>query len=296
MSNRPQRADWILLLTLSVIWASSFAFIHVAVRSMPPEAMAAGRTGLAALILWGVMRWRGLTLPRIWPRPDPIWGWLMAIGLLGHALPFSLLGHSEREISSGLASILNAITPMFVAILAPMFVAGEHLSPRKIIGVAIGFAGVAVLVGWSALRQLGDGHVLAQALMVLVALSYAGNSIIARRLPRLDAVTASCGFNLCAAVLALPFAIAAPWDGMPTPAGLWAVLALAILPTAFGSVAYVWLIRRTSTLFVSTVNYLIPFWGVLIGGLFLGEVLPARAVVALVCILLGVTLVQAGRR
>ncbi len=292
MSARLQSVDWALLGLLSVIWAGSFALIHLAVDTIPPAAMAMGRTGGAALILYVIMRVRGMPLPRIAPQPDPVWLWLIAIGFFGHALPFTLLGQSETVLSSSLAAILNAITPAFVVLLAPFFVPGERLSVPKVVGVVVGFAGVVTLIGWEALESLGGPTMWAQVMVVAVTLSYAINSIIARKLPSLDPITASCGFNLCAALLAAPFALTADWSTPVSATSIGAIAALAILPTAFGSVAYVWLIRRTSTLFVASVNYLIPFWAVVIGTLWMHERIPPQAYLALGLILVGIGLAQ----
>ncbi len=293
MPQHPTWLDWLVLLGLSILWAGSFTLIKWALISFSPAAITASRTAIAAGVLLMVLMIKGKRLPPVWPRPDPFWGWVVAMGGFGCTLPFTLLNSSEQVISSGMAAILNATTPMFVAIVAPYFLRGEHWTLPKAIGISVGFAGVAILVGVEIFQQLGGPRLWAQLMVLVVAVSYAINSMLTRRMPRMDPWLVATGTSLAAAIMSLPLFVVFPvFTGPVVPEALAAVMALGLGATALGSVSLIWLISRTSALFATTVNYIIPFWAVAFGAWFLGEQLPGRAFGALALILLGIAISQ----
>lgn len=293
MSNAPKPLDWAVLILLSLLWAGSFALIKLALISFTPAAIAFGRTAIAAVIVVALVYARGHRFPGFVAGFKSFWVWVIFMGAFGNAIPFTLLAMSEQTISSGLASILNATTPMFVAIFAPFVLPAEHWSKQKLFGVTVGFVGIAVLMGYDVLRQLGGPQLVAQIFALLVAVSYGVHSMIARRMPRANAITIAAGANVCAALQCVPLVM---WGGVqsgPLDAGAVASLvALGVGATAMGSVGIIWLINRTSALFVTMVNYIIPPWAVMIGAVFLSENLSPQAYVALFMILLGVAISQ----
>jgi drug/metabolite transporter (DMT)-like permease len=145
--------DWGILLFLSVLWGGSFFFLAVALKELPPITIMLLRVAIGALPLLIFLYARGERLPS-GPR---IWGMFLILGLLNNALPFVLYAYAQLRIESGLASILNATTPLWGVLVAHLFTRDERATPGKITGVLLGFAGVAVMIaprpGWTARRS-----------------------------------------------------------------------------------------------------------------------------------------------
>src|SRR5437763_11494144 len=170
------RSDWLILGTLALIWGGAFFFVGVAVRPVPPLTFVWLRLTIAAAAMWLVLRFRGekLGLPR------SAWGSILLLALLNNALPFTLFGWGQTHIASGLASILNATTPIWGVLVANFLTQDERMSPRKIAGVLLGFGGVATMIGPTLLSSLGTSA-LAELACVIAALSYALAAVWARR-------------------------------------------------------------------------------------------------------------------
>src|SRR4051812_23429337 len=141
------------------MWGSAFMFMKIAVATVPPATLVASRLILAAIILYAVMRARGLRLPP----PGRRWLAFIALGVLGNCLPFFLIAWGQQTIDSALAGILISVMPLATMVLAHFFVAGEHLTSRRALGFAIGFAGIVVLMGPAALMGLGGTPAVALA-------------------------------------------------------------------------------------------------------------------------------------
>src|SRR6188472_11312 len=144
MINQEMTAsEWGVLLLLAVIWGGAFLFIGVAVRHVDPLTYVWLRLTIAASAMWIFLKWKGekLGLPR------PVWGSILLLALLNNALPFTLFGWGQTHIASGLASILNATTPIWGVLVAHVLTRDERMSPRKVAGVLLGFGGVATMIG-----------------------------------------------------------------------------------------------------------------------------------------------------
>jgi hypothetical protein len=169
--------EWGLLALLSLLWGGSFFFIGVAVKELPPLTLAGLRVGLAALILWASAPLTGAKLPR----SGKALAALALLGLGNNALPFGLIAWGQTHLAAGLASILNAATPLFAVLVAHVFTAEEKLSRFKIIGTAAGVAGVAWVIGPDLLWGQANVNAWAEGAVLLAALSYAVSAVFARR-------------------------------------------------------------------------------------------------------------------
>jgi drug/metabolite transporter (DMT)-like permease len=169
-------SEWAMLIALSVLWGGSFFFIGVAVKELPPLTIVTLRVGLAAIALLIVCRVMGLKLPR----EGRIWRAFFAMGILNNIIPFCLIVWGQTHIASGVASILNATTPLFTVIVAHFLTIDEKLSPNKLAGVLIGFVGVATMIGPSALGGSGS-NLWGQLAILGAATSYAFAGIFGRR-------------------------------------------------------------------------------------------------------------------
>ncbi len=291
--SRPGAVEIALLISLATLWSSSFAFIKVAVETVPPLSVAAGRLTLAAVLIVAVARLRRVRFPAesgLWPK-------FFAIGLFGNALPFTLISWGEVTIDSGLAAILMAVMPLATLVLAHFYTSDERMNPARILGVVLGFGGVVVLIGPAALAGLGD-EALRQSAVAAGAVCYAIATVTARRLPRMPLLASSAGALSASVVLSLPLALLVdrPWTLAPSAESLGAVAVLGLFPTALAILMYFALLQRTGATFIALNNYLIPSLGVIWGILFLGEALSGRAILALAIILAGIAVTRIGMR
>lgn len=271
-ANRPMTSiEWVLLLSLSVIWGGSYFFNGIAVRELPVLVVVASRVTLAALILIMILRIRGEHLPRA----AGVWGAFFVLALLNNVLPFSLIVGGQAQIGSGLASILNAATPLFTVILANALTDDERMTAGKLIGVIIGFAGVAVMIGVDAIRVSG-AHVLAQAMCIGATISYAFASIFGRRFKAMGVspMATATGQVICASLILVPVVLIhdQPWTlPMPSSAAIIALICVAALSTALAYVIYFRLLASAGATNVQLVTLLVPVSAILLGWLFLGE-------------------------
>jgi drug/metabolite transporter (DMT)-like permease len=286
------RSDWLVLLILAALWGGAFFFIGVAVRHVPPLTYVWLRVTIAALALWIFVKARGdrIALPR------QAWGSIVLLAVLNNALPFTLFGWSQTHIASGLASILNATTPIWGVMVAHLLTRDERMTPRKIAGVLLGFAGVATMIGPSLLADIGSSA-LAQLACVVASLSYALAGVWARRFKRLgiSPLSVTTGQMTAAALVMLPtaFIFEQPWSLPMPPLGAWgAIAALAVLCTAFGYVLYFKLIDRAGATNAMLVTLLVPPVAILLGALFLSESLSPQDFLGLGLIALGLAAID----
>lgn len=286
MTKAMGRGDLLLLLGLSVLWGGSFIFNRVAVREVSVLTIVAARVVIAAVLLTLLVRLRGLGLPR----GARNWSAIAVTALFSSALPFALIVWAQRSITSGEAAILNASTPIFTILLAHLLTQDERMTRAKLVGVLLGFAGVAVMVGPAALS--GQGHWTAQLLSLTAALSYGLGAILARRvLPaQTSPLITAAALMIAASAMLLPVALLAdrPWQlPLPGPAVSGAVLALGALSTALAYLIYYRLLASIGAVNLSTVTLLSPVSAVLMGWLVLGEVLGLRQLAGMALIALG---------
>ena len=285
--RQPTAIDIFWLCLLAAIWGSSFFTIKIAVETVPPVSVAAGRVGLGALLVLIVVLVKGRDLPR----SRPVWGRMAVVGILNSALPFFLIAWGETRISSGLAAVLMAVGPIAALTCSHFISADDRITGPKIIGFGLGFSGVAVLIGGDALAGFG-GALVGELAVLGGAVSYAVSAVLSRGLDRLDPVINSAGTLLCSAAVIVPLAliIDRPWTVAPSPASLGALIYLGVLPTAGAAFILFHLIRTVGASFVSQVNYIIPVIGMAAGVVVLGEALSARMLFALLMILAGIAI------
>jgi drug/metabolite transporter (DMT)-like permease len=286
------RSDWLILLVLAAIWGGAFFFIGVAVQHVPPLTYVWLRLTMAAAGMWLYLKFRGegLGLPR------EVWGSIFLLALLNNALPFTLFGWGQTHIASGLASILNATTPIWGVVVAHFLTHDERMTPRKVAGVLLGFGGVALMIGPSLLSSLGTSG-LAQIACVIASLSYALAAVWARRFKRMGVtpLSVTTGQLTAGALMMLPMSmfIDRPWTEALPPFSAWAAIAaLAILCTAFGYVLYFRLIDRAGATNALLVTLLVPPVAILLGGLFLSEQLAPQDFAGLGLIALGLAAID----
>jgi drug/metabolite transporter (DMT)-like permease len=280
----------ILLLILGALWGSSYMFIRVTVAEVPALTLVAGRLLFGAAVLWILVRISGQTMPR----SRSLWGAYAVMGFLSGAVPWTLISWGEQYISSGLASLLQATMPLFTVLLAQFLAADEPITWTKVLGVVIGFVGVVILL-IPDLREGLHAHVLGQLAVVASSVSYAAAALFARRWLRgQPALLSATGQLIMGAVLMVPLSLVLdrPFHLSPSLAAMASWLALVGLGTVAAYVIYYALIDRTSATFVSTVTYIIPVYGLVLGAAVLGEPVSSLLLGSLGLILVGVLLVR----
>ncbi len=280
-----QATDLVLLFVLATLWGASYSFIRIGVETIPPLTLIAARTLIAGAILLVVIRLRGLALPR-----DPaIWRRFLIQACLNSAVPFTLIAWAETSVEAGLASILNAGSPIFAFLLTLVLARGEAAAGRKLVGVAAGMLGVCLIIGVEALSGFGR-ELWAQLALVAAAVCYGGAALFGRNFKGLDPIMPAAGSLLCGAAILIPFSLFVdrPWTLSPSAASIQALLALSLFSTALAFIIYFRLIDRLGTVATTSVAYLRVPTGVAIGVVFLGERLSPTAWAGLALVLLGV--------
>jgi drug/metabolite transporter (DMT)-like permease len=284
--------EWGLLIALSVLWGGSFFFNGIAVKALPPFSIVTLRVGLAAVVLFALTRILGLAMPK----GGRIWANFFGMGLLNNLIPFCLIVWGQTHIASSLAAILNATTPLFAVLVAHVLTQDEKLTPNRLAGVAIGFLGVAVMIGPEALGGLGS-DLLAQSAVLGGALSYALAGIFGRRFRRMGIpplVTAT-GQVTAATVMLAPVALLVdhPWTLAAPDWRTWAAIGgIAVFSTALAYVLYFRILATAGATNLMLVTLLIPVSAMLLGALILGERIGAKHLVGMALIAAGLAAID----
>jgi drug/metabolite transporter (DMT)-like permease len=274
-----------MLATVALLWGASFLFIKVAVRELAPATLIMGRLGLAALTLAAIV-------PFLVGRRTALhglrasWRWLVVVGLVNVAIPFWLLSWGETRIDSGLASILQASVPIFNVVISFAFFREVRVGGLRLVGVAIGFVGVALLVG-----AQPNGKVLGALAVVGMALCYAVGQLLAgRHLSHVPPSVVALGTTSVAAIAALPAGIVQAPHERPSWKAIGSVVALAVPLTAIAFLFFYAIIAGAGAAYAALVTYLVPPIALAYGAIFLGERFGTSALAALALILGGVVL------
>ena len=286
------KSDWAILGILALIWGGAFVFIGVAVKHVHPLTYVWLRLTIAAAAMWLFLKARGepLGLPR------QVWGSMLVLALLNNALPFTLFGWGQTHIASGLAAILNATTPIWGVIVAHLLTHDERMNPRKVAGVLLGFGGVATMIGPTLLANIGT-DALAQLACITASLSYALAAVWARRFKRmgLSPMSVTTGQLTAGAAMMLPMVLLfdQPWTQPFPPLIAWgAIVALALMCTAFGYVLYFRLIDSAGATNALLVTLLVPPVAILLGAVLLNESLAPQDFAGLALIALGLAAID----
>ena len=276
--------NWGLLLLLSLLWGSSFFFYKVLVAVLPPVTVVLGRVGIAAIAMNLWLLAQGQPMPasgRLWLR-------FLLLGFLNCSLPFVLIAWGETRISSGLASILNATTPIFMVAVAHWGTEDEKLSAGKAVGIALGILGVIVLVGPGVFG--GGGAIWGELAVIVASCSYGFGGVYSRRFRDLSPLQAATGQMTGATILLIPLSLLLdrPWTLAVPDLDVWAAwLAIALVNTALAYVVYYRMVATVGVTYISLVTFLIPVIALFLGAAFLDERVTLQALAGMGIIALG---------
>lgn len=286
VSNRA----WSELTLLALLWGGSFLSVRIALDEIGPLTSVLHRCFWAMLVLWGVVALRRLPLPRN-PR---IWGAFLVMGALNNVIPFGLMAWGQLHIESGLTSIFNAATAIWGALIAALIFADERLTRRKLLGVALGFAGVALAIGPQNLTRI-DLRSLAQLAVIAGTLSYALASCWARvSLSGLPPQVAAAGMLSGSTVIMIPLTLMT--EGMPSlalqPATIAAIAYYALAATALAYLLYYRVLAMVGSGNLMLVTLLIPPVAITLGAWARDETLSPDALLGFGLLALGMVVLD----
>lgn len=292
MKSSMCKKEWLMLIALSILWGGSFLFVGIAVSDVPPLSIVLVRVFLSALALHFVLRVMG----QKFPTDKTILIAFLIMGLLNNAIPFSLIAYGQSHIASGLASILNATTPIFTVIVAHFLTTDEKLTGRKSAGVIIGFFGVAIMIGIDALEALGI-HILAQIAVLIATASYAFAGIYGKRFQNLGVkpLTVATGQVTASTCLMLPLVLIVdqPWQlPMPSLNSVLALAALALLSTVLAYILFFEILARAGATNLLLVTFLIPPSAIILGVLVLNEAIQFNQMLGLMIIIVSLLIID----
>jgi len=285
-----QWRELVLLACLALLWGSSYLWIRIAVLEIPPITLIACRVSAAALFLLLVMSWQKVRLPRDWPT----WKHLFVQSVLNSTLAWVLLAWGQQHIDSGLASVLNSTSPLFVFLGTYFITRHEASNPMRLLGAGLGLIGVVLIIGPDVLAGLGQ-QVAGQLAALLGAMMYAAAAIYgSKRFSHLPATATAAGTTLWATLCLVPASliIDQPWTLAPSSKALAAALILGVVCTGLALLIYFRLLRTLGSLGTASQSYLRAGFGVFLGMIILGEQISPVVGIGLVAALFGVALIN----
>ena len=291
MLRKPRGSDIALILLVVLIWASAFQAIKIAAPQIGALWTAALRTWIGFAVLLPFALWRGW----LWPEGASQWLLLMLVALLNVVLPFTLISWAETTIPSSLTALLMGAGPIWAVLLSHVMTEDDRLNTRKVVGVVLGFAGVALVVGRDALSS-GGGPLLAQTAAFAGSLFYVVSGVLVRKFRNLPPTRLA---TLILAMASLQFGLAiwlagAEWPAVYGDSAILAVLYLGLLPTGLAYLIRYHLISTIGYSYLALGVNLLPVFGVMLGALILGEPVTGPMLGALALIVAGLAVARGG--
>jgi drug/metabolite transporter (DMT)-like permease len=275
------------LVGLGALLGSSFPFMRLALESFPPLTIVAVRLGISALLLTLLLFFQR----QLFPRSPRVWVDLALVGLIGTVIPMFLITWGIQHISSSLAAILVATTPMFALLLSVLWTRQERLGLTHMVGMLLGFGGVLIALDITTLT-LGSASAWGILAVLLGALSYAVEGVYGQKaFQQTPALVAGAGTLSSGACVIIPIALVG--DGVPTltptPLALVGIVGLTVFSSGLAHTLLFWMLERVGAARTTMVGYLVPIFAILLSWLWLGEVLPLHAIGGLMLVLIGIT-------
>jgi drug/metabolite transporter (DMT)-like permease len=289
------RTNWLIFLALGFMWGSSYLFIKLAVDDFGTFTLVALRLAVGAALLWVAIRLAGQELPR----ERRIYGHLVVMAIVNIVIPFVLITWAEQSVDSSIAAILTSAVPLFVIVIAPLFLHDEPIRVNGVAGLLIGFVGVVVLT--SNELSLTNSDLTGEIALLGAALSYAVGAVYSRRNMRGIPPMIPAVFQVTFALIisgAIALVLERPWEATPDLEAVFSILWLGILGSGLAYLAVFRLFASWGATRTTLVAYLIPVWGIILGFLVLAEPIDGRLLVGTALVIGGMALVNSrfGRR
>ncbi|HLX36114.1 MAG TPA: DMT family transporter [Candidatus Limnocylindrales bacterium] len=270
MAARPTRQDWLFLLVLGVMWGTSYVWIKVGVQTLSTFTLIAARLGIGLALLAAVAAARRLELPRN-PR---IYGHLLVMAVINIVIPFTLITTAEQQVNSNIAAIINGSVPLFVVVIAAWFLHDEPLTLNRLVGIAVGYVGVVVLVAPGLLSGQASGSIMGEVALVGSTLAYAFGGVYARANMRGVQPLVPALFQVLFAfviITGITLATEHPFQEAWPPETLFAVAWLGIFGSGLAYILNFRLLSRIGAGGAAVLAYLLPIVGIISGFFVRGE-------------------------
>ena len=291
MTTRGSRIDWLVFLALGFLWGSSYLFIKIGVdHGLQPFTLIMFRLGIGLVLLASVVAYFREPLPR-----DPrMYGHLFVMGVVNIAIPFTLITFAEQVVDSSLASVINSAVPLFVIVIAALFLRDEQITVNRLVGLVVGFVGVAILVGLD-ITNLGSANTVGEIALVGATISYAVGGVYSKAhvhglRPMIPALFQVFFGFVVVSVLAL--LTEHPFAAVPVPEALFAVVWLGLLGSGLAYLSYFRILQRWGATRASMVAYLLPVVGIALGALVLQEPIAPSTFLGTALVIGGIALVN----
>jgi drug/metabolite transporter (DMT)-like permease len=283
------RTNWLIFLALGFMWGSSYLFIKLAVDDFGTFTLVALRLAVGAVLLWVAIRLAGQALPR----ERRIYGHLVVMAVVNIVIPFVLITWAEQSVDSSIAAILTSAVPLFVIVIAPLFLHDEPIRVNGVAGLLIGFVGVVILT--SNELSLTNSDLTGEIALLGAALSYAVGAVYSRRNMRGIPPMIPAVFQVTFALIisgAIALVLERPWEATPDLEAVFSILWLGILGSGLAYLAVFRLFASWGATRTTLVAYLIPVWGIILGFLVLAEPIDGRLLVGTALVIGGMALVN----
>jgi len=289
--RRPTTFDVSKLLFVGAIWGGAFLFISIALNDFDPVSIATWRVTLGAAVMIVIAVIIGQRLPS----GARNWRYIFVVGFLNSAVPFFLISWGQQSVSSAESAILVAMGTFVSLVISHFTSDDERINASRVIGVAIGFVGVMVLVIWDLLES-GTGNLGGQLAVMAAGCSYATSSVISRRLTHLPMISTSAATmaSACLYMIPLAFMLEDPLPDNVDSSSIFALIYLGVVATALAFTLRFFIIRANGAVFMSQVGYLVPLFGVIWSGLYFADAIRLQTLVSLGLILLGIAITRRG--
>ena len=286
--RNPKTLDYLLLVTLALIWASAFFNIKIATYSFGPITIAFFRIFFGAIPVIILCLIKNIKIEAF----SKDWLWFASIGFINLVIPFFLIAYGVQKVQSNLAAILMATTPLSATILAHFFTENEKFNWLKSVGILIGFFGVVFLFSDKIL--INEDNIFYALSILLGSTFYVVGGILTLRISNKRNENETASILIWGSIIVFPIAMyfEQPWNLSPRLDSMIALLYLGVFPTGIAWLLRFNILKNNGLIFQSQVAYLIPIFGVILGFLFLNELITSKVVVSLLLVVLGIYLVQ----
>ena len=289
-ANNVSFRDWTLIFVLALIWGGSFLFGRILMLEWPPFTVVFLRVALAAITLWVFV----LLSRKKWALDMKLIAAIAIMGILNNVIPFSLILIGQREIGSGLASVVNAMTPIWTLVIANFLTTDEKFQRLKVFGIIFGFVGVTVLIGGDLISGF-EASAWAQIAVLGATISYGFAGVFGKRFREHDPILISTGQLTASSIVMLPIMLLMENPGelsAPTLEMFISLVGLSVLCTALAYVLFFKILASAGATNVSLVTFLVPVSAIVLGIVWLGETLSFNNIVGMICIVIGLTLID----
>ena len=290
--RNPKPLDYLLLGTLSLIWASAFFNIKIATYSFGPVTIAFFRIFLGAIPVVLLCLAKRIKIEAF----SKDWLWFASIGFINLVIPFFLIAYGVQKVQSNLAAILMATTPLSATILAHFFTENEKFSWFKSVGILIGFSGIVFLFSDKVL--INPENILYALSILLGSTCYVIGGILTLKISKKKNENVTASILIWGSIIVFPISMyfEQPWNLSPSVDSMIALLYLGVFPTGVAWLLRFNILKNNGLVFQSQVAYLIPIFGVILGYIFLNELITSKVIVSLLLVILGIYLVKTSNK